>query len=87
MPSQPIYRLRQLAALLATASGLWRVACLWMGQLDESALLGALAGAVYLLMALGLIGHSRFTLFVAIAVPAASLWFGDTLAAFRNEGG
>lgn len=74
MPNRATYLMRQLAALLVTASGLWQIAGLWLGDLDAAHLLSALVGAVYLLIGLGLFGQSRFTLFVAIAVPAAMLW-------------
>jgi len=75
MLTRSIYLQRQLAALLVTASGLWQVAGLWLNPLGEPVLLTALIGAVYLLIGLGLFGQSRFTLFVAMTVPAAHLWF------------
>ncbi|MBN7798300.1 hypothetical protein [Parahaliea mediterranea] len=74
MPTRYTYLMRQLAALLITASGLWQIAGLWLGELDAAHLLTALVGAAYLLIGLGLFGQSRFTLFVAIALPAAMLW-------------
>lgn len=74
MPTRSIHLLRQIAAVLATVSGLWQIAGLWMGPLNEPALLTALSGAAYLLIGLGLFGQSRFTLFMAILLPATMLW-------------
>lgn len=59
---------RLLAATLVTASGAGRVASLWFRELDETAVMSLLVGAVYLVIGLGLFGQSRFALFVAIAV-------------------
>jgi len=59
---------RLLAAWLVTLSGAGRVASLWFRELDESAVMSLLVGAVYLIVGIGLFGQSRFTLFVAIAV-------------------
>jgi len=65
--------LRNSAALLITATGITLIAALWARALDDAALLDALLGAVYLFIGIGLFGHSRFTLFVAMAVPAGSI--------------
>ncbi|TXS96667.1 hypothetical protein FV139_04130 [Parahaliea maris] len=67
--------MRQLTALLVAGSGVWQVATLWLGPLTQGGLLTALTGGVYLLMSVGLSGQSRFSLFVAIVLPAAHLWF------------
>ncbi len=64
-------RLRPMTALLVGASGAAQVAALWFRELDDAALLDALAGAAYLVLALGLLGQSRFSLFLGIALPAA----------------
>ena len=66
------YHLRMLAATLITLSGIGHIAALWHRELTEAALGDALLGAVYLIIGLGLYGISRFTLFVAILVPAAA---------------
>jgi len=67
-------RWRDLAAVLATGVGLGWVALLWFQPLTAPTLLGALLGTVYLFIAIGLFGQSRFSLYLAIAVPAAVLW-------------
>lgn len=64
MPHLP----RLLAAALVTTSGAGRVASLWFRELDETAVMSLLVGAVYLIIGIGLFGQSRFTLFVATAV-------------------
>ena len=66
------YRLRNLAALLITLSGTGQVALLWFRALTGAALADAFIGVVYVIIGIGLQGQSRFTLFVAIAVPVAA---------------
>ncbi len=68
MFERPVMSERNWAALLVTASGLWQITGLWRYRLTEEVLLTALTGSIYLLMAIGLFGRSRFTLFVAVAV-------------------
>ncbi len=75
MLTRTLHHLRQLAAVLVAASGIWQVAGLWLNPLDEGRLLIALIGAAYLLLSIGLFGQSRFSLFLAIVVPALHLWF------------
>lgn len=72
MPSRLITSLRLLAAALVTCSGVTRIGSLWFRELTEHAVLSLLVGAVYLIIAIGLFGQSRFTLFVAMLVPAAT---------------
>jgi len=70
-------RWRDLAALLATGVGVGWVALLWFRPLTAPTLLGALLGTVYLFVAIGLFGQSRFSLYLAIALSTAvlvSLW-------------
>ena len=67
--------LRNSAAILITLSGAGQIAALWLRELNPAALLDALLGAVYLIIGIGLFGQSRFTLFMAIAVPAAAAWY------------
>ena len=74
MVSRTITSLRNLAATLLTASGISHIAALWFRDINEAALLGALLGALYLIIGIGLYGQSRFTLFIAILVPAAGAW-------------
>ena len=65
-----IKHLRNFAAILITLSGIGHIAALWMRALTGAALLDALLGAVYLIIGIGLFGQSRFTLFMAIVIPA-----------------
>ena len=67
-----VRRLRNLAATLITLSGIAHIGALWHRELTTAALLDALAGSVYLIIGLGLYGQSRFTLFMGIAIPAAT---------------
>lgn len=66
------FRLRNLAALLIMVSGIGQVAMLWVRDLTEAAVIGALLGVTYIIIGIGLLGQSRFTLFVAIVVPATT---------------
>ncbi|GAB3288475.1 hypothetical protein [Parahaliea aestuarii] len=75
MLTRTLLHMRQLAALLVAASGAWQVAGLWFNPLNEAHLLIALIGAAYLLLSIGLFGQSRFSLFLAMVVPALHLWF------------
>ncbi len=53
-------------------SGLGQIAALWLRQLTGTALVDGLLGTVYLLIGIGLFGHSRFSLFVAIVIPVVA---------------
>lgn len=70
MTSRSLSILRNSAAALITLSGLGLITLLWFRELNEPAVAEALLGTVYLIIGLGLLGQSRFTLFVAIAAPA-----------------
>jgi hypothetical protein len=75
----PVYatrRIRNFAATLMLLSGLSHVGQLWLVKLDSQAMLAALVGMLYLLIGLGLSGQSRFTLWIACALPAAAAAFG-----------
>jgi hypothetical protein len=65
-------RLRVLAAMLITLSGIGQVGALWFRELTGAALIDAFIGVVYIIIGIGLQGQSRFTLFLAIAAPAAA---------------
>ena len=65
-------RLRVLAAMLIMASGVGQVALLWFRDLTADTLTGAFVGVVYIIIGIGLLGQSRFTLFVAIVIPLAA---------------
>ncbi|MDO8863378.1 hypothetical protein Q6D67_16855 [Haliea sp. E1-2-M8] len=71
MPPPPVRLQRYAAATIVAVSGLLQIASLWRYRLSEDVLLTALIGSVYLLVAIGLYGRSRFTLFVAAGVSAA----------------
>jgi hypothetical protein len=72
--SKPVnyFRLRVLAAVLITLSGIGQVALLWFRELTGANLLGAFVGVVYIIIGIGLQGQSRFTLYVAVVVPIAA---------------
>jgi len=63
---------RIAAAVIASVSGLGQIASLWLRDLSGAAVGDALLGAVYLLIAIGLFGWSRLSLFLAAIVPAAA---------------
>ena len=67
-----IFRLRNLAAFLITLSGIGQVAMLWFRELTGAAVIEAVVGITYIIIGIGLQGQSRFTLFVAIVIPAAA---------------
>lgn len=65
--------MRNIAATLITVSGMSHLAGLWFLDLSNKTLLSALFGAVYLYIGLGLFGQSRFTLFMAMVIPAGGV--------------
>lgn len=69
MPVHATRKLRNLTAALMGLSGFTHIAQLWLFDLDTASLVGAASGVVYLLIALGLAGHSRFTLWIAVLIP------------------
>jgi hypothetical protein len=71
MPSPPVRLQRYAAATIVAVSGVAQIATLWRYRLSEGVLVTALIGSVYLLIAIGLYGRSRFTLFLAAGVSAA----------------
>ena len=68
---KPTSFLRSVAAAVLCLSGLGLIAALWLQDLSGMALADALLGSVYLVIAIGLMGQSRFSLVLAIVVPAA----------------
>ena len=81
MPKRFISFLRFASASLLCLSGLAHIAALWHRELTGLAIGDALLGAVYLIIALGLFGKSRFSLFMAIIIPATvTAWLYTTLA-------
>ena len=63
-------RLRNLAAVLVTLSGAGQVAQLWFRDLTANGVAELALGIAYIIIGIGLFGRSRFTLLVAIVVPA-----------------
>lgn len=74
--------LRNIAATLMCSAGVTMVASLWLRDLTQLAVLDALIGAVYLIAGIGLFGHSRFSLFLGIAIPV-----GISSSFYVNAGG
>ena len=72
--TKPYQLLRNTSALLLLLSGLVHVTSLWFRELTMQNLGSALLGTLYLFIAIGLFGQSRFTLFIAILVPALACW-------------
>jgi hypothetical protein len=72
MANGPGSFLRATAASLMCLSGLGQIAALWLRELTGSALADGLLGTVYLVTGIGLFGHSRFSLFMAIVIPATA---------------
>lgn len=72
MPPRPVRALRYLSAALLTLSGLAQIGALWWRELNGAAVTDAVLGTVYLIVAIGLFGQSRFTLFMGIVIPAAA---------------
>jgi hypothetical protein len=74
MVPKNLTRTRNIAASLLTISGISHIAELWFRDINSAALAGAMFGALYLIIGIGLYGQSRFSLFMAIIVPATGLW-------------
>ena len=72
MANGPGSLLRHTAATLMCLSGLGQIAALWLRELTGTALADVLLGTVYLVIGIGLFGHSRFSLFVAVVVPVTA---------------
>lgn len=70
-----LQRLRYVAAALALLSGCLQCASPWLLTTSPAVLLAALAGSLYLLLALGLLGISRLSLALAVMLPALRAWF------------
>lgn len=62
--------LRNATAVLTSISAVGQIALLWVIDLGTPVLAVAFAGCVYLMLALGLFGVSRFALFLAVVLPA-----------------
>jgi hypothetical protein len=73
MTNKPASFFRTVAATLMGVSGLGQIAALWLRELTGTALAEALLGSVYLIIAIGLFGQSRFSLFLAMIIPASAM--------------
>ncbi len=63
--------LRNATALLTCVSAVGQISLLWVLDLGSAVLGVAFAGCLYLMLALGLFGVSRFALFLAGVLPGA----------------
>ncbi|MCB1687214.1 MAG: hypothetical protein KDI33_01935 [Halioglobus sp.] len=70
MAHRPGSLLRNTAATLMCLSGAAQFAALWLRELTGSALLDGLWGTVYVIIGIGLFGHSRFSVVMGILVPS-----------------
>lgn len=78
MPVRATRKLRNVCAVLMMLSGLSHTAQLWLLDIDLNTLIGALLGLFYFLIALGLAGRSRFSLWLGVLMPAFGV-FGATV--------
>jgi hypothetical protein len=74
MSDRSVSFLRAVAAITLCVSGIGLIASLWLRELTEVALADALLGAIYLVLGIGLFGQSRFSLCMAIVIPAAAIF-------------
>lgn len=72
MADGPGSLLRNTAATLICLSGTGQIATLWLRELTGAALLNGLWGTVYVIIGIGLYGHSRFSLFLGMLIPTAA---------------
>lgn len=72
MAGYPGTLLRNTAATLMCLSGTLQIAALWLRELTGVAVIDSLCGTTYLIIALGLFGRSRFSLFMGLLVPTAA---------------
>ena len=77
MPVFETRKLRDLAAALMLLAGITHVAQLWIYALSGSTIFAAMFGMVYFLIALGLAGKSRFSLWTGVIMPALAVLAGE----------
>lgn len=65
--------LRNTAATLMCLSGTAQIAALWWRELTGTALIDGLWGTVYVIIGIGLYGHSRFSVYMGMLIPAAAI--------------
>jgi hypothetical protein len=54
-------------------SGIAQFATLWLRELTGTTLIDGLWGTVYVIVGIGLYGHSRFSVYMGMVVPAAAI--------------
>ncbi len=64
MPVYATRKIRNTAAVLMLAAGISHISQLWLRDIDVTSLSFGLLGMYYLVLALGLSGRSRFTLWI-----------------------
>lgn len=72
MAHGPGSMLRNTAATLMCLSGFAQFAALWLRELTGAALVDGLWGTVYVIVGIGLYGHSRFSVFMGAVIPAVA---------------
>ena len=72
MAHGPGSMLRYTAATLMCLSGTAQVAALWLRELTGTALIDGLWGTVYVIIGIGLYGHSRFSVYMGAVIPSAA---------------
>jgi hypothetical protein len=72
MAHGPGSMLRNTAATLMCLSGTAQFAALWLRELTGTALVDGLWGTVYVIIGIGLYGHSRFSVFMGMVIPTAA---------------
>ena len=77
MPVLETRKLRDLSAALMLLAGITHVAQLWIYTLSGATIFAAMFGMVYFLIALGLAGNSRFTLWTGVIIPALAVVAGE----------
>ncbi len=76
MPVQATRNVRNAAAVLMLGAGVSHISQLWLRSVDAETLLFGLLGMYYLVLALGLSGRSRFTLWITTLSVLASAAHG-----------
>lgn len=76
MPVFETRKFRDLAASLMLLAGITHVAQLWFYTLSGTTIFAALFGMFYFLIALGLAGRSRFTLWTGVMIPGLGVAAG-----------
>ena len=70
MPVYATRKLRNFATGLMLVAGCTHIGQLWLYPLSGTSIIAAMSGVLYLLIALGLAGRSRFSLWMGLVIPA-----------------